>query len=100
MAVLFMLSVPVAMHAQDSTSTVKKVGKTVKKGAKKVRGITQNRQRRMVAPPDPCLPAQEPFVFPFAKDQFDIARRAAEDLRQSLDADGLFTACFPFGKTK
>lgn len=35
-AVLFMLSLPVAMHAQDTTSTVKKAGKAVKKGAKKV----------------------------------------------------------------
>ncbi|OQP51710.1 hypothetical protein [Niastella populi] len=35
-AVLFMLSVPVAIHAQDSTSTVKKTGKAIKKGAKKV----------------------------------------------------------------
>jgi hypothetical protein len=36
MAVLLMLSLPVAIHAQDSTSTVKKAGKAVKKGAKKV----------------------------------------------------------------
>jgi hypothetical protein len=36
MAVLFMLSCPVAIYAQDSTSTVKKTGKAIKKGAKKV----------------------------------------------------------------
>lgn len=35
-AALFMLSLPVALHAQDSTSTVKKTGKAIKKGAKKV----------------------------------------------------------------
>src|SRR5829696_9049732 len=35
-AILFMLGLPVAIHAQDSTSTVKKTGKAVKKGAKKV----------------------------------------------------------------
>ena len=36
LAVLFMLSLPVAIHAQDSTSAVKKTGKAIKKGAKKV----------------------------------------------------------------
>jgi hypothetical protein len=35
-AILFMLGLPVAIHAQDSTSTVKKTGKAIKKGAKKV----------------------------------------------------------------
>jgi hypothetical protein len=35
-ALLFMLSLPVAIHAQDSASTVKKTGKAIKKGAKKV----------------------------------------------------------------
>ena len=34
-AILFMLGLPVAIHAQDSTSTVKKTGKAIKKGAKK-----------------------------------------------------------------
>lgn len=34
-AVLFMLSLPVAMHAQDSPSTAKKTGRAIKKGAKK-----------------------------------------------------------------
>lgn len=36
LVVLFMLSLPVAIHAQDSTSAVKKTGKAIKKGAKKV----------------------------------------------------------------
>ena len=31
-----MLGLPVAIHAQDSPSTVKKTGKAIKKGAKKV----------------------------------------------------------------
>lgn len=35
-AVLFMLGFPVAMYAQDSPSTVKKTGRAIKKGAKKV----------------------------------------------------------------
>jgi hypothetical protein len=35
-AILIMLGLPVAIHAQDSTSTVKKTGKAIKKGAKKV----------------------------------------------------------------
>ena len=35
-AILFMLGLPVAIHAQDSTSAVKKTGKAIKKGAKKV----------------------------------------------------------------
>jgi hypothetical protein len=35
-AILFMLGLPVGIHAQDSTSTVKKTGKAIKKGAKKV----------------------------------------------------------------
>ncbi len=35
-AVLFMLSLPLAMYAQDSPSTVKKTGRAIKKGAKKV----------------------------------------------------------------
>ena len=35
-AVMLMLSFPVAMYAQDSPSTVKKTGRAIKKGAKKV----------------------------------------------------------------
>jgi len=35
LAVLCMLSLPVAIHAQDSPSVVKKTGKAIKKGAKK-----------------------------------------------------------------
>jgi ABC-type microcin C transport system permease subunit YejE len=36
LAVLLLLSLPVALHAQDSPSVVKKTGKAIKKGAKKV----------------------------------------------------------------